>query len=398
MKVKRFDIFRADVAKLIKTDAGFLKVPIRATRVGVFKYYRPDGSVRLEFRPAEEVFNEDSMASIANVPLTIQHPTEMVTSMNVGNHSVGMTGETVVKTDEMFLDVPGILTKDRAVKMVEKKRDRGESQEVSCGYTCDMEETPGVFQGEKYDVIQRNIKYNHVALVDKGRAGAAVKLRLDSDSAIIENDLFSLEVETMKKFKIDGKEFEADEKLVEAFEAFQTKKTDEFKKIQTETDSLTEEVKELTKEKDQIEARRDSLKDENKTLKKDLETKKDAEQIDKLIEERQSVIEVAEKHIKDFKKDKKSVLEIKKEVIKAKNPDIKLDEKSDDYIEARFDAISELPLSEEDKLAVALKRKAKKDANDENEEEVDSNEARKKFVKDSSEEWKQSLAISSDKA
>jgi hypothetical protein len=53
--------------------------------------------------------------------------------------------------------------------------------EFSCGYTCDVELTPGVHEGIKYDGIQRNIRYNHVGMgpVNWGRAGNEVRLRVD---------------------------------------------------------------------------------------------------------------------------------------------------------------------------------------------------------------------------
>ncbi|MCX7015414.1 MAG: alpha/beta hydrolase fold domain-containing protein, partial [Candidatus Sumerlaeota bacterium] len=49
---------------------------------------------------------------------------------------------------------------------------------LSCGYTCDLEHTPGNWMGIKYDAIQRNIRYNHMAVVKAGRAGDAAKLHM----------------------------------------------------------------------------------------------------------------------------------------------------------------------------------------------------------------------------
>ena len=62
--------------------------------------------------------------------------------------------------------------------------------EVSCGYRCDLDSTPGISpEGEPYDAIQSNIRLNHVALLpaNKGRAGRDVKLLLlDSDGNVLE--------------------------------------------------------------------------------------------------------------------------------------------------------------------------------------------------------------------
>lgn len=52
-----------------------------------------------------------------------------------------------------------------------------ESQEkcqLSCGYYYDADMTPGTYQGLRYDGVMRNIRGNHVALVEAGRAGPDV--------------------------------------------------------------------------------------------------------------------------------------------------------------------------------------------------------------------------------
>lgn len=47
----------------------------------------------------------------------------------------------------------------------------GERRELSCGYHYDPDMTAGVYDGEPYDGIMRNIRGNHVAIVEEGRAG-----------------------------------------------------------------------------------------------------------------------------------------------------------------------------------------------------------------------------------
>ena len=42
----------------------------------------------------------------------------------------------------------------------------GRSRELSCGYYCDLDETPGEYEGQRYDARQRNIRGNHLALVE----------------------------------------------------------------------------------------------------------------------------------------------------------------------------------------------------------------------------------------
>lgn len=47
-------------------------------------------------------------------------------------------------------------------------------KELSCGYRYRPEMTPGIFDGKAYDGIMRDIVFNHVALVENGRAGPEV--------------------------------------------------------------------------------------------------------------------------------------------------------------------------------------------------------------------------------
>jgi GNAT superfamily N-acetyltransferase len=49
-----------------------------------------------------------------------------------------------------------------------------EQKELSCAYHYDPDMTPGVYEGQRYDGVMRNIRGNHVAQVRDGRAGADV--------------------------------------------------------------------------------------------------------------------------------------------------------------------------------------------------------------------------------
>ena len=395
----RFDFFNIKELKgIIKTDHGFLKVPIRATRVGIFNYIQKDGSIRKELRPKEEVFKIDSMKTLAGVPMTVTHPEEMVSVKNHGKLSVGLTGDQVIKVDEKFLDVPGTITDEKVINSIESKALKGESQEVSCGYTCDMDLTPGVYEGEHYDAVQRNIRYNHVALVDRGRAGPQVKIRLDEDDAVLDNGHIKIDKEkSMKKITIDGKEFEVKADVAEAFEALVKSQGEKETTLQAKSDELEKNVKEIKKSLDETEAKKDSLEAEVKAAKDEVEkakkeTKVDHNEIDKLVNERANVCETAQKVIKDFKKDGKSNLVIKKEVISHLSPELKLDEKSEDYVNARFDAIAEKTELYKDHLKAALEKKADEDNKNINNDKKDSAAVRLASMKKDSEAWKSKLS------
>jgi hypothetical protein len=66
--------------------------------------------------------------------------------------------------------------------------DSGDLKEISCGYWARYEPSPGVTpEGEPYDGIQRDILYNHAALLapGHGRQGPNVALRTDSSDNVL---------------------------------------------------------------------------------------------------------------------------------------------------------------------------------------------------------------------
>lgn len=54
--------------------------------------------------------------------------------------------------------------------------DGGSQKELSSAYGYDADMTPGTYEGEPYDGVMRNMRWNHVCLVKKGRAGSDVAL------------------------------------------------------------------------------------------------------------------------------------------------------------------------------------------------------------------------------
>jgi len=64
--------------------------------------------------------------------------------------------------------------------------DSDQQRQLSCGYRYVADMTPGEYDGVKYDGVMRDIEGNHVALVEKGRAGPDV---LVGDAAIEEPNM-----------------------------------------------------------------------------------------------------------------------------------------------------------------------------------------------------------------
>ena len=216
--VRRFDL--GEMRKAEKTPQGFLKVPGFATRTGVFPYIAGDGTLRRELRHPDDVFDPASMATLKYAPVTLEHPPVMLDPTNVAEYSKGHTTERVEVNREM-VDVDLIVEHADAIEEIEN----GGLRELSSGYLCDVVEEEGSFNGAAYNFRQKNIKYNHLAMVKRGRAGPEVRMRLDSADAVMRNDEVSVpqrgefeqessvndsEAETTKKVIISGKEVELD--------------------------------------------------------------------------------------------------------------------------------------------------------------------------------------------
>lgn len=154
---------------------GWLKADAFITRTGVFDYLMPDGTVKKEYRAPEEVFDKESLDSFAMVPVTDDHPPVMLDSTNALKYTVGSVGERAIKDDDhMSLS---LMVYDAAV--IQKMKD-GKVQ-ISAGYECDLVDEPGVTpDGEKYDARQTKIRANHIAIVDRGRAGPTASVRMDA--------------------------------------------------------------------------------------------------------------------------------------------------------------------------------------------------------------------------
>jgi hypothetical protein len=167
------------LARPEKLKSGFVRAQAHITRAGIFTYRNPDGTTRKELRLPDEVFDSGSLKSFSMAPVTDDHPPEMLTADNVKHYQKGHLGE-IVKKDDDHAVASMMITDPELIRKMEKGK-----VQVSCGYHCDVDELPGEWRGEKYDAIQRNIRGNHVAVVDVGRAGETCAVRMDAGDAVM---------------------------------------------------------------------------------------------------------------------------------------------------------------------------------------------------------------------
>ncbi|MDD7038928.1 MAG: DUF2213 domain-containing protein, partial [Alistipes senegalensis] len=121
-----------------------------------------DTEIEVDRKP-EEVFSEQTLASFENKPITVEHPDCDVTCENYKDYAVGFVRDVKRGTVDGQDVILGTLVIQDAKTIDEIEA--GEHVELSCGYDCDIkdEENPQ----------QRNIRGNHVALCEQGRAGNA---------------------------------------------------------------------------------------------------------------------------------------------------------------------------------------------------------------------------------
>jgi len=342
-RVSRYDV--AAFGKPERTPQGFLRVPAFLTRAGVFSYKRADGTTIREYRPADEVFAPQSLSSLASAPVTDLHPTEMVSPKNVRDLSIGHVSETV-RQDGSRVAAHITVQDAKAIELVEA----GKRREISCGYRCRIDATPGTFDGEAYDVVQRDIQYNHAALGPRnwGRAGSEIALRIDSDEADdtkADTSVFRLDaagaistetVDAPPDRRADGGDMDPVTMRVDGLDIQVPKQWAQVleKALKQRDDSVTQ----LTAARDTLQGKFDATAVEVAELKKKLAEANDPKRLDSLVNERGALIDQARRVLPaETKFDGLTTRQIHEAVLKKVDDKIDLTGRSDEYVGARFD-------------------------------------------------------------
>lgn len=381
-------IDRSRYAKPKRLPSGFLVADAVFTRTGVFVYENADGSERRELRLPEEVFAEDSLSTLAMAPVTIEHPREPVTPKNVTQYSKGAVGSDV-RPDAK--DVRGTIAihDAEAIEAVEG----GDRRELSCGYWADAEHAPGSYQGERYDYVQRNIRYNHVALTVEGRAGPGVRVYLDSEGAemvsLISDHTKPPERRNTMEFTLilDSVDYKTDNQAL--YQAV-TRELARKDAVASDAQKAATEAKAVA---DEATARADGLKVD---LDKEKAAREDAEDPAKIQERMKARLGLERKAAgilgEDVKLDSMTDQEIRVAVIKKHDPEAALDEASEAYIQGRFDSATKSFAEGKDKKAGdSLDATRRAGAHPKPTHNDSSTDARKKFVADTHAAWKNPL-------
>jgi len=302
-----------------RTPEGYLRIPAAIARHGMYDYLAkelrdwgvpldvgiPNEAIIKVYRDPKEVFDTSSMLTFENKPLTKEHPMEPVTPNNVNRDMIGMSLSPVralpngndIGVDIQIMSMDGIQDYQRGTR------------ELSAGYQSTLVMEPGMTaDGQPYDMRQTKIIGNHIALVERGRAGTA--------------RLLDKETITMADKQID---------LVD------------HGKVKQQLADSEATIEDLRKQNDELKGENAALKDAQLS-EEQIKEKIDAGVRDALValKQRGEVFERARKFAPELKDDgKMTVKDAMIEAIKAKGTKADLADKSDDYVRALFDNMPE---------------------------------------------------------
>lgn len=321
MKLQRYD--HSLINDYAETPEGYLTVRVPITRPGVFPYQRTDGTVQMEAKLPDEIFSDRTMFSARSKPVTDEHPNEPVTLDNYQTYAKGMS-HTDAHVEDLKLYVSMTITdKDLIQKVYDGKRD------ISIGFMSDVVAEAGTYNGQPYEYVQRNIEINHIAIVEKGRAGPEVAIRSDSDAWQIDSKEGGKN--KMAKVKIEENEYEVDAAVKAYIDSLKAKA--ETAKVKGDSADA------LQGRYDALEVKLQNTENELQSLK---EKQVSADELDKQVEARVQLISATKPLLGDsFDFSGKTERAIKEAVIATAKQDFKGDDKSDDYINAFFDATIE---------------------------------------------------------
>ena len=174
--IMRFD--RGELRSPVRTEEGYILAEGYMSKPGILEYRDSNGNIIRELITAEELHRVDSLNTLGRKPLTLQHPSVVVGPTNVATYGCGDVDGDISIADNGYIRIKMAVRRSDCITSI----DNGDTVEISPGYFCDVDHTPGIHpQFGAYDAIQRNRRYNHVAIVDRARGGPEIRMRLDSE-------------------------------------------------------------------------------------------------------------------------------------------------------------------------------------------------------------------------
>lgn len=233
-------------------DFGFLEIkgnPI--SKSGIFEYLgseigmSPPDKVFKIFRPADELSNPECIESFKLLPWTDDHYA-ILGMEDKGRADVADVGVDGVLGEDIYFDDKDGFLKGNIKVFTQKMHDliKKGKKELSIGFISRYDNTNGIYEGQPFDLIQRDIRGNHIALVDQGRCGAEVAVM---DSKFFKVDLRGINMsEERNKIQMGYDEESSEEvnlrDIMEAVKSNTDKISELFSIIKKDETNLDEEI------------------------------------------------------------------------------------------------------------------------------------------------------------
>lgn len=219
----------AAVGRTKKTQEGYLIATSKVARTGVQNYraseigdvayaagFSADDIVRV-YRHEDQVFDAETLKSLTRVPVTIDHPDELVTADNWADYAVGEVGDAIKREGDWLVVQP--MLKDAAAIVAAKTTHK----QISMGYTANLVKAR---DGIDADFEMTDIRMNHMAIVPRGRAGEEARIG-DADNwgaspVVVEDKKMELKAISLgdKAVQVDAKDADT---VKQAFDAMEVK-------------------------------------------------------------------------------------------------------------------------------------------------------------------------------
>lgn len=205
-----------------ETPDGFLRCTARVLKTGLMRYHADEltnvpehlkGKFFNMLVTAEEMSAPETLHSLETAQV-VPGSHEWVTPENAGTVSKGQAAGAPV-VDGEFL-VSDLLVTDPATMEDIKS---GKLPEISGGYHAATDFSPGEFEGQQYDAVQRGIIFNHVAVIPAGmgRGGSDVKI-INEKTQATNTQLGGIKMELVKVRLRNGRFINTDEEGAKAVE------------------------------------------------------------------------------------------------------------------------------------------------------------------------------------
>lgn len=194
------------------------------------------------YRPESELSSQDCIDSFKLIPWIDDH-------VMLGNEDAGLTpseqkGVQGVIGQDVYFDGTTLKGNIKVFSEAMANLIANGKKELSCGYRCRYEYAPGTFNGEHYDYVQREIRGNHLALVENGRMGP--------DVAVLDHLTFTIDSQEFTQMMTKDTESKKDDKIEE-------EEKDETV-YDSEEEKADEEVEKAVKDEDEDEDKDDEKK------------------------------------------------------------------------------------------------------------------------------------------